>query len=67
MKNTIGVGRMVRELRPGESIYLKIPKSFYSEILDSDEIHVLITHEMKRGRACRLVIEAPKTVVISKP
>lgn len=67
MKNTIGVGHMIRELRPGEAITFQIPKSFLVQGLDSDGLHVTVKHEMKRGRSCRLVIEAPKAVVISKP
>jgi hypothetical protein len=58
---------MIRELRPGEAITFQIPKSYLENSLDSGELNVTIKHEMKRGRACRLVIEAPKAVVISKP
>lgn len=58
---------MIRELRPGESITFQIPKSFLEYDLDSDGLNVIIKHEMKRGRSCRLIIEAPKAVVISKP
>ena len=58
---------MIRELRPGEAITFQIPKSFLEHGLDSDGLHVTVKHEMKRGRSCRLVIEAPKSVVISKP
>jgi hypothetical protein len=58
---------MIRELRPGEAITFRVPKSFFENPLDSGELNVTIFHEMKRGRSCRLVIEAPKAVVISKP
>ena len=67
MKNTIGVGHMIKELRPGEVLTFQIPQSFLTDCLDSDGLHITVRHEMKRGRSCRLVIEAPKAVVISKP
>ena len=65
MKNTIGLGRMIKELRPGETLTFQIPKSFFDNCLDSENLCVKVTHEMKQGRSCRLSIEAPKTVAIS--
>jgi hypothetical protein len=63
----IEVGRMIRELRPGEALTLQIPKRILNQGLDSEEISVIVKHETKNGRSCRLSIEAPKSVVISKP
>ena len=67
MKNTIELGHMIKELRPGEALTFEIPQSFLTQNLDSEAFHITVRHEMKRGRSCRLVIQAPKAVVISKP